>query len=168
MNEPPSKSPRSRSRDALTGGRVGTLVLAAITIAGIVVCVLLAAPFLGALTWALALAILFMPLHARIEATLKRPDLAALVSVLTLALLVVVPAAFLVERLVEEAAAGVTSIQARMSAGEVQRLLDAHPQHWRPSASGSRQQIDLPAMLATLASSLSNVGASFVRAPSFR
>ena len=162
MNEPPSKSPRSRSRDALTGGRVGTLVLAAITIAGIIVCVLLAAPFLGALTWALALAILFMPLHARIEAWLKRPGLAALVSVLTLALLVAVPAALLAERLVEEAAAGVTSIQARISAGEVQRLLDAHPR-LAPVGKWIEEQIDLPSMLTTLASSLSNIGASFVR-----
>ncbi|MGX8007493.1 AI-2E family transporter, partial [Mesorhizobium sp. ORM8.1] len=91
------------------GSHVGTSVLAAATIVGIVVCVLLAEPFLGAITWALALAILFAPLHVRIETKLKHPNLAAMVSVLTIVLLVVVPAAFLLERLVEEAAFGAAS-----------------------------------------------------------
>ena len=93
---------------------------------------------------------------------MKHPNLAALVSVLTLIVVVVVPAALLVERLVEEAATGAASIQARVSAGEVQRLLDAHPSI-APVGKWIEQQIDLPAMLASLATWLSNVGASFVR-----
>ena len=127
MNERITERSASVKRVRETGVRVGTLVLAAATIAGIVVCVLLAAPFLGALTWALALAILFAPLHARIEATLKRPNLAAMVSVLTVALVVAILAAFVVERLIEEAARSAALVQARVASGEVQRLLEAHP-----------------------------------------
>lgn len=68
------------------GSRAGTVVLAVAVIVGIVVCVLLAEPFLGAITWALSLAILFAPFHAWIETKLKHPNLAAVVSVLTIKL----------------------------------------------------------------------------------
>lgn len=144
------------------GSRVGTLVLAVATIVGIVVCVLLAEPFLGAITWALSLAILFAPFHAWIETKLKHPNLAAIVSVLTIVLLVVVPAAFLVGRLVEEAASGAASVRTRVADGEVQRLLDAHP-GIAPIGKWINQQIDLPSMMTSLATSLSNAGATFVK-----
>jgi predicted PurR-regulated permease PerM len=162
MNEPVTKHSAPSKRGTSIGARVGVLVLAAAAIAGVVVCVLLAAPFLGALTWALALAILFAPLHARIEARLKYPDLAAAVSILIIALVVAVPAAFVVERLVVEAAASATIIQARVASGAVQRLLEAHP-GIAPIGNWIEEQIDLPAVIASLATSLSNVGASFAR-----
>ena len=144
------------------GGRVRALALAAATIAGIVVCVLLTAPFLGALAWALALAILFAPLHARIETRLKHPNVGAMVSVVTLALIVAVPATFVAERLIEEAATSAAFIQTKVASGAVQRVLDAHPSI-APIGKWIEQQIDLPAMMASLAAWLSNVGASFVR-----
>ncbi|GLQ82784.1 AI-2E family transporter [Mesorhizobium huakuii] len=142
--------------------QVGTLVLAAAAIVGIVVCVLLTEPFLGAITWALALAILFIPFHSWIETKLKLPNLAAMVSVLTIVLLVVVPAAFLLERLVEEAASGAASIRTRVADGELQLLLDAHP-GIAPIGKWIEQQIDLPSMMASLATWLSNAGATFVK-----
>jgi predicted PurR-regulated permease PerM len=166
MNEPVTKHSTPSKRGTSIGARVGVLVLAAAAIAGVVVCVLLAAPFLGALTWALALAILFAPLHERIEARLKArlkyPDFAAAVSILIIALVVAVPAAFVVERLVVEAAASATIIQARVASGAVQRLLEAHP-GIAPIGNWIEEQIDLPAVIANLATSLSNVGASFAR-----
>ena len=144
------------------GGRIGTFVLAAGGGVGIVICILLTWPFLGAITWALALAILFVPVHAAIETRLKYPNLAGLVSVATLAIVVVVPAAFVVERLVGEAANGAVSIQARVAAGELQSLLDSYPS-LAPLGAWIDQQIDLPSIMATLATWLSNVGATFVR-----
>lgn len=145
-----------------TGGHVGVLVLAAATIAGFVICVLLAAPFLGALTWALTLAILFARLHAKIEGALTRPSFAALMSVLIVALLVAAPAIFVVERLIEQAAASVSLIQERLRSGAIQQLLDAQP-IIAPVGQWIEQQIDLPAMMANLASWLSNAGAAFAR-----
>lgn len=152
--------PAKPNRDA--GGRVGALVLAGATIVGIVVCVLLAKPFLGALTWALALAILFAPLHARIEATLKYPNLGALVSVLIIALVVALPAAFVAERLIQEAATSAALVQARVASGALQRFLEVHPSI-APIGSWVQQQIDLSATMASLVTWLSNVGASFAR-----
>lgn len=145
-----------------TGGHIGVLVLAAVTIAGLVVCILLAAPFLGALTWALTLAILFARLHERITATLARPNLAAMISVLIVALAVAAPAIFVAERLIEQAAASVSIIQERLRSGALQQLLDTQP-GIAPVGQWIEQQIDLPAMMANLASWLSNAGAALAR-----
>ena len=103
--------------------RVDALLLAAATAVGIVVCFLLAVPFVGPLTGALALAILFAPLHARIEARLRHPNLAAMLSVLALALMVAPPAAFVLGRLVEEAAISASYIQKPVDSGAVQRVI---------------------------------------------
>ena len=138
------------------------LLLAAATTIGIVLCVLLAAPFLAPLIGALALAILFVPLHERIERRLKHPNVAATMSVLVLALIVALPAAFVLERLVEEATTGAAYIQKQVASGVVQRVIDDHPSitpigHW------IEERVDLPAITASLATWLSNLGASFVR-----
>lgn len=143
-------------------GRIGTVALALAALGGMALCILLTWPFLGAITWALALAILFAPVHARIEATIGHPSLAALASVIILSVVVIVPAAFVVERLVSEAGAGAVAIQARIAAGELQRLLDAYPRI-APLGAWINSQFDLPSMAATLATWLSNIGATFLR-----
>lgn len=60
---------------------VRTLVLMAATVLGIYLCYLMALPFLPAITWALALAVLFSPFQRRLEARRIHPGLAAAVSV---------------------------------------------------------------------------------------
>jgi len=143
--------------------RTHALVLLAATGAGIYVCYLLALPFLPALTWALALAILFAASHRAIEATLKRPNLAATISVVIAALIVVAPAIFVAERLVNEAAKGASVIQAQIEAGSAWRgAIAAHPRI-APIAEWLEQQVNLPAIFGNAASWLTNAGASFVR-----
>lgn len=137
-------------------------VLAAVSIAGVLLSLLIAWPFLGATIWALALAILFLPLHARIEARLHHPNIGALLSVVLIAIAIVVPAAFVVERLISEAASGAVSIQARVADGELQKLLDAYPRI-APLGAWIDRQFDLPSMMASLATWLSNIGATFLR-----
>ncbi len=66
--------------DWLASGRIGTIVLLAATVAGAYLCALLAAPFLPALTWAVVLSVLFVPIHRILEARLKQPNLAALLA----------------------------------------------------------------------------------------
>ena len=99
----------------------------AATALGIYLCYLMALPFVPALTWALALAVLFMPVQRWLESTLKHPNLAASVSVLVIGLIVVVPATFMGQRLVSEAVTGADTIRAKVESGEWQRVLDAHP-----------------------------------------
>ena len=86
--------------------RMRAYVVLAMTIGALLVCVLLALPFLAALTWALALAILCMPSHRWIESKIKSPSLAALISVCWIGLVVVMPAIWISARLMTEAAAG--------------------------------------------------------------
>ena len=152
------------THDAYSGRRspLGGYALAAAGIAGVLLCLLIAWPFLGAITWAVALAILFSPLHTRIEATLKLPNVAAVLSVGILAIVVVVPAVFVVESLVTEAATGAVSIQERIASGELQKLLDTYPSI-APLGAWIDREFDLPSMMATIATWLSNIGATFVK-----
>ncbi len=143
-------------------GRIGTIALGLAVLGGIALCVLLTLPFLGAITWALALAILFAPIHSRIEAAVGHRSLAALISVVILSVMVIVPAAFVVERLVSEAGAGAVAMQQRVAAGELQRLLDAYPS-LAPVGTWINQQFDLPSTAASIAAWLSNIGATFLR-----
>ncbi len=91
--------------------RLRVFVLLAVTVAGLFVCSLLLIPFLPALTWAMALAILFAPAHRWVEARVRRPNLAAATSVLWIGLIVVLPLTYLGSRLVAEAASGQTRLR---------------------------------------------------------
>lgn len=142
--------------------RLGRLALAVASIAGICLCILIAWPFLGAITWALTLAILFSPFHARVEEIVKHPNIAAVLSTAIVAVVVVVPAGFVVERLINEAGSGIQSLQARVESGELQALLDSHPAI-APIGSWIDRQFDLPAIMAGIASWLSGLGAIFVK-----
>ncbi|MCZ8333068.1 MAG: AI-2E family transporter [Rhodobacteraceae bacterium] len=151
---PKARFPRS--------SRFGRSALALASLAGVCLCLLIAWPFLGAITWALTLAILFAPLHARIERMTRHPDIAALLSTTMVAVVVVVPAVFVAERLITEAASGILALQLRVEKGELQALLDSHPA-LSPFGTWINRQFDLPSMMANLASWLSNLGASFLR-----
>ena len=151
--------PEHRSRRSR---RFGRLALAVASIAGILLCALVAWPFLGAITWALTLAILFAPLHERVENFVRHPNLAALLSTAMVIIVVVVPAAFVVERLITEAATGIQSLQVRIEGGELQVLLDSHPA-LAPFGAWLDRQFDLPSMMSAIATWLSNLGAVFVK-----
>lgn len=131
-------------------------------IAGILLCALIAWPFLGALTWALTLAILVLPLHRRIERIVRHRNIAALLSTAIVIVVVVVPAVFVVERLITEAATGLQALQARVENGELQALIDSRPS-LAPVGNWIDRQVDLPSMMAAIATWLSNIGATFVK-----
>ena len=142
--------------------QLGRYALAVASILGIVLCFFIAKPFLGAITWALTLAILFSALHARIEKMVRHPNIAALVSVAIVSVVIVVPAVFVVGRLMTEAASGIATLQARVTDGDLQRLLDRYP-FLAPLGERINRQFDLPSMMASVATWLSNIGATFVR-----
>ena len=142
--------------------RIDVLALMAATAFGLYLCYLMALPFVPALTWALALAILFMPAHEWLESTMRRPNLAALVSVLGIGLIVVVPALFMGQRLVSEALTGADAIRTKVESGEWRRVLDGYPLV-APIAQRVERQIDLPGTISTIAAWLTNALASFVR-----
>ncbi|MDO8264143.1 MAG: AI-2E family transporter [Gallionella sp.] len=140
---------------------VHTLLLMAVTVIGIYFCYQLAVPFFPAFTWALALAILFAPLYRWLVLKVKYPNLAATICVLVAALMVVVPATFVAERIIGEAARGAETIKTMVESGEWRRVFDAHPLiapvgHW------IERQFDLPAIFNNAASWLTGTAASFV------
>ena len=152
--KPAPRSPHS--------SRFGRLALAVASVAGILLCALIAWPFLGAITWALTLAILFAPLHGAVEKHVRHPNIAALLSTAIVIVVVVVPAAFVVERLITEATSGIQSLQARVEGGELQALLDRYPA-LAPFGDWIDRQFDLPSMMSAIATWLSNLGAVFVK-----
>lgn len=141
---------------------VHTLLLMAVTVVGIYLCYRLAAPFLPAFVWALALVVLFAPLHRWLESKVKHPNLAAMICVLVAALIVVVPAMFVAERIIGEAARGAETIKTMVESGELRRSFEGHPLiapvgHW------IERQFDLPGMVNTATSWLTSTAASFVQ-----
>ncbi len=163
MNELNTRQTAARNaNDWGSRSHVHTLVLMAVTVVGIYFCYQLAAPFIPALVGALALAVLFAPLHRWLASKVKYPNLAATISVLVVAVLVVVPAMFVAERMIGEAARGAETIKTLVESGEWRRAFEAHPLiapvgHW------IERQFDLPGMVNAATSWLTSAAASFVQ-----
>ena len=163
MDEPDTKkSPAESASDWGSPIHVHALVLMAATGVGIYFCYWMTEPFFPVLAWALALAVLFAPLHRWLESRLRRGNLAATLSVLAVVVIVVVPATFVVDRVVGEAARGAETIRASVESGDWRRAFEAHPKI-APVGQWIEQQFDLPGLVKTAASWLTNTATSFVR-----
>jgi predicted PurR-regulated permease PerM len=139
-----------------------TLVMLAATALGIYLCYRLALPFLPALVWALTLAVVFAPFNRWLESRLVRPNLAAGVSVLVIGLIVVVPATFVGQRLVLQAARGAQSIQERVESRDWRRAIEARPRI-AFIVDTIEQQIDLSGTVQTLATWMTNTATAIVK-----
>lgn len=152
----------SAANDWGSHSHVQTLVLMAVSALGLYLCYRLAAPFLPALAWALALAVLFSPFQRWLESKLQRPSLAAGVSVLVIGLIVVVPATFVGHRLVLQAATGAELIETKINSGEWRRALETQPL-LAPLADWIERTLDLPGNVKTLATWLTTSAGSIVK-----
>jgi predicted PurR-regulated permease PerM len=83
-------------------------------------CYLMARPFLPAMAWALALAIVAHPAHCWIARRVSKPGLAAALGVVLVALIIVAPAGLVVHTMVGKAAETLQVLQG----GEVERAVD--------------------------------------------
>jgi len=116
LDETPSVS-GSRESDALSvGERLRIFSLVALTLVFVVLCAILAWPFLPALTWGVALAIIFGPMHRRIAGVLSPPWLAAGISATIVTAIILAAGAFAVYQLGKEASNAAE--RARQSQGE--------------------------------------------------
>jgi predicted PurR-regulated permease PerM len=141
---------------------VRALVLIVVTGGAIYFCYLLAKPFIPALAVALSMAVLFTPLHRWIESKVKRPNLAAMLSIIVIGIIVVVPATFVTERIIGQVTRAATTVQAKVESGEWRSAIEGQPGmarvgHWID------QYFDLPGVVQSAASWLTNVATSFVR-----
>lgn len=161
MNQPVDEKKHPDVRNFGPPSRLRAFVLLVITMGGLVICYFLMLPFLPALAWALALAILFAPLHRWLESKLKSPGLAALMSVFWIGLVVVVPAIWLGSWLVTELATAAVAIKDRVASGEWQRLLERHAA--LSTLLPWIDQWDLPETVGKAATSAAAASASLVR-----
>ncbi|BDC48402.1 AI-2E family transporter [Bryobacterales bacterium F-183] len=102
--------------------------LIAIAVVSIVICVLLAAPFVPPLTWALALSIGAAPLHRRILQ--RMPDWPSIAAGLTVVILVVgllAPAILVGRQVAREANHGYQVVQGMVASGEFEASMKRHP-----------------------------------------
>ena len=139
-----------------------TLVLLVAITLGIYICYQLTLPFLSPLTWSLALAVLFTPFQRRLEARLKRPGLAAFATVLLVGFVVAVPATFVGQQLIQEAAKGAQTIKAKVESGEWRRIVEAQPRI-APLADWVERKVDLPGTLKDISGWLTSTAGSIVK-----
>ena len=139
-----------------------TLALLLTTLVGLLVCYLVALPFLAALVWALTVAVLAVPLHRRLERRLRHPNVAAATSLGLLALLVFVPLIFLGYELFGVIATGLVSMQNQVTSGELERFVESHPLLAGVTNAITRQ-VDLASIFGDVAGWMANLGAAVVR-----
>ena len=139
---------------------VKTIVLIVASAIGIYLCYRLALPFLSALVWALALAVVFTPFQRWVESKVKRPNLAAAISVLVIGLVVLGLATFVGQRLVQETANGAELIKTKVESGAWRHALEAHPRLVQLADWMERQ--NLPGTVKKVVTWMTTTGASFV------
>jgi predicted PurR-regulated permease PerM len=146
------------------------LALLAATLIAFYLCFQLALPFLSALAWAVALAIVVGPLHRRLERRFGPGNLSAGLAVAVVVLVVLGPLIFIIERLASEAVGTVLSIQEAIETGRWRQEIEknqwlADHFHWL-----ERQEIDFTTALQRVAGLLaryvpaivgSSIGAGF-------
>jgi predicted PurR-regulated permease PerM len=108
--------------------RLRAMALGVLVAVGIYLCYRLAQPCIPSLVWAGALALVFTPLQRRIEARVRRPNLAAVLSLAIIGLLVVTPATWFAQRLAVETITVSQSVQKQIAAGKWHIAGDRHPQ----------------------------------------
>lgn len=115
----------SRSEETpLTRDRLKTISLLILTGAGIAVCLLIAAPFAPALTWALALAVVAYPVHDWIRARVRRPDLAAGLAVAVITIGLLAPTVFVAREAAKQGTQGFRQLQKFVESGELKSTLE--------------------------------------------
>ena len=161
MTETTSETKQAPVSKLGSRSRLRAYILVAITLAGLFICFLLTAPFLPALTWAVALAILFAPAHNWVETKVKAPNFASAISVLWIGLLIVLPVTFLGSRLINEAAKGAVTIKETVSSGDWRRMVEGH--NTLATLAEWIDQLDLPSAIGDITTGLATASASLVR-----
>lgn len=99
-------------QSGVTRDRLGLGVLLVATACALVVCWIIAAPFSAAITWAVALAIVTHPVHDWILARLKKKNLAAGVSVVIVAVVLIAPIVLITRQVVRQTSSRDTATNA--------------------------------------------------------
>ncbi|MBC8145357.1 MAG: AI-2E family transporter, partial [bacterium] len=141
--------------------RVLTIVLMIATAIVFYLCWLIAQPFLPSIAWALALSIVGMPMHRWIRKRIKQPSLAAGLSVLAIAIVIVAPAFFVAQQVVVQAVEGSDVLRREIETGEFRKQLMSNPQLAK-IVQFAETNVDLKGSLEKVIGSLSGFASSIV------
>ena len=107
--------------------RLSLGVLITMAAAGIAICVLMVRPFVPGLVWALALAVAAMPWHRRLLKRIKKPNIAAAISVAAVTLILLTPAIVVGWQVGVQAARGLDAIEAHLESASWPKTLHRFP-----------------------------------------
>jgi predicted PurR-regulated permease PerM len=108
---------RPAQNGVLSRQRVQAVVLIAATALGVYLCYRLVLPFLPALAWGLALAVMAYPIHKAICRRIPNATVSAALSVAAVALVIIAPAAFVIQQLARQAGASVSTARQFVETG---------------------------------------------------
>jgi predicted PurR-regulated permease PerM len=166
MNEPKrveaAPSPTPPAAGFLSERGLSDLALLALTVLALILCYLIARPFVTALAWATALAVIGWPLHRRIARQIRWPTAAAAFSVIAIALLLIVPFGMAIPGVIDEALSGYTVIKAQIESNAWDEALARHS--WiAPVWDWLRQRLDLGDVLQRAGALLTAIGSFAVK-----
>lgn len=141
---------------------VHTLVMFAITLIALYLSYRMAAPFLPALAWALAITVLVMPFHRLLETRIHRPGVVAAITVFASAITLVAPVVLLSSSLITETADAARSLQTQVESGEWRQIVAPYPR-LIPVVDWLDRQFNLPQTVATIAGYLTGFAGEFLR-----
>ena len=141
-------APPSASEEEVHLSRPPALALAVLTLAAAVLCYLILRPFVPALAWALALAVVGHPVQRWLERRV-RPSLAAGLAVLALGIAIVAPVFFAGQYLVKEAARAYKLATEQLQSGEWATTLQQHERVSRV-VQWIQEQADLGAVMQSI------------------
>ncbi|HEX3146964.1 MAG TPA: AI-2E family transporter [Gemmataceae bacterium] len=136
--------PSPKVEGPLTTGRpLRPVALAVLTIVLLILCAVLAWPFLPALSWAFALAVIAWPMHVQISRVIGRSSIAAAISTLAVFLLVFLPFLFVVYELTQEATSAAENMKNKSAEGVLKETMEKTPGLDRVVAWADRINVDL-------------------------
>ena len=142
--------------------RLPDLALMALTVVALVVCYFIARPFVTSIAWATALAVVWTPLHRRLERRVRWKGLAAACSVSLIALFLIAVSGLLIPKVFAEAYAGFVELRAQIESDAWSDTLDGYT--WiRPAWSWIEARIDLRDVVERAALFLASAGSLAVR-----
>ncbi len=97
------------------------------TTIGVALCALIIRPFVPALTWAFALAVVADPMHRWVSRRLRLPNIAAAASVLVVTVLLLIPTVFVGWQIGVQAGRRFEQVQARLESGSLREVLAEIP-----------------------------------------
>lgn len=118
--------------------------LGLLTAVGVVVCGLITYPFLPALAWAVALAIIAYPMHHKLAKVLPWPNVTAAVSTAVVVAVLLVPVVWVGQELAGEVAAAGTTAERMTREGQIEQTADRLP-YGRPALDWLRANVDVEA-----------------------